>query len=135
MYDSVIWHHPRIGVLGLRSPKRSFKVSSIMYINLSFGRGRTLRSTSCISQISASILSLVDLPEQQVTLYKTSLRRVRRERLIAQTRSDQNREFTFCAATERAQVEQDDLPSRNTPGSMLSSLANYVNSWASHRIS
>ena len=48
--------------------------------------------------------------------YKTSLRRVRRERLVAQTRSDQNREFAFRAAAERAQVEQDDLPSRNILG-------------------
>ena len=46
-------------------------------------------------------------------MYKTSLRRVRRERLIAQTQSDQNCDFAFRAATERAQVEQDDLPSRN----------------------
>ena len=42
------------------------------------------------------------------------LRRVHRERLIAQTRSDQNHEFAFRAATEQAQVKQDDLPSRNT---------------------
>ena len=30
-----------------------------------------------------------------------------------QTQSDQNREFAFRAATEQAQVEQDDSPSRN----------------------
>ena len=41
------------------------------------------------------------------------MQRVRRERLIAQIRSDQNRDFAFCAATEQAQVEQDDSPSRN----------------------
>ena len=46
-------------------------------------------------------------------LYKTLLQCVRRERLIAQTRSDQNRDFAFRAAAERAQVEQDDSPSRN----------------------
>ena len=84
-----------------------------MYLNLRVCRGRTLSSTSCLSRIVATVdfetfLSNFSDP------CKTSLRRVRRERLIAQTRSDQNRDFAFRAATERAQVEQDDSPSRNT---------------------
>ena len=99
-------------VLGFRSPKRSFKATSIMYINLSFGRGRTLSSTSCIMSTDQASLSHPQ-SNRWKTLCKTSLWRVRRERLIAQTRADQNCEFAFCAATERAQVEQDNSPSHN----------------------
>ena len=48
LYDSII---PRIAVLGFRSLKRSFKATSIMYINGSYYGGRTLSLTSCTRAI------------------------------------------------------------------------------------